>query len=706
MDTHICAAASVGLQQLRSAPPLVGTHWFYYDPTREYDEDDDELLKAESGIEFDLHDHIQPPEPVENQQFIPSEDVQPPKCLWQILDLSKAPKKRVTKSRSQLIPKPQGVAVQVKNEEHASSEVVYPKPPLERYPLIWSESRQEICETLDWFRSYQGGVYFSKDIAKGYLLSAFSAERDIFHHGGRLVISHGGGKADSIHSINGKSQFQEASDQTSNDKSVRSLLNTMTLQLPIVLLIDDKYRLFPFDLSSKGCTYAVLGFYRIAYAWAEKQPNPNNGTAIVKYKFAFQWCSEQGDPWWFSPSYSNTALPTAVIKQYVLNPELTHLFIRPGKICNVCNTSSPQTYAEGWMCLASSCARFWCMGDTFAPLGLSYDEEFLKPVQFAIEGVPDIRPVHPTLFAKEDDITTTSQFCKGWHCLTCGRLSCRLYKWEHWQCQNCDAIVTVEGRLRNANEFRNQTQGVRFLRHRTSEYSGIITPMSQQYQHEKGFAGYTTFILPCNRGRIHVIYSSPLGNAEADAILQKYQDQARTGHLRFRRWPLRAHKCRGTLLTNYFSQNTGEPYQYVGGAENTVPFTEDSAATDALRLIEKRMLQAINPPISANFNEVLSAAYMDKQKMAYHSDAERGLGPVVASLSLGASAYMHFRLHSQYSNEVPNPSARIVLSLFLRHGDIMVMEGANVQKYYEHTVVPLNFRFAATARSIDSDRHY
>lgn len=38
-----------------------------------------------------------------------------------------------------------------------------------------AQSRQEICESFDWFRSYQGGVYFIKDIVKGYLLSAFSA---------------------------------------------------------------------------------------------------------------------------------------------------------------------------------------------------------------------------------------------------------------------------------------------------------------------------------------------------------------------------------------------------------------------------------------------------------------------------------------------------------------------------------------------------
>jgi len=71
------------------------------------------------------------------------------------------------------------------------------------------QSRQEVCETIDWFRSYQGGVYFARNMVKGYLLSAFSSKyvdivthfgsrdlchvhrRDRFEHGGRLIISHG-----------------------------------------------------------------------------------------------------------------------------------------------------------------------------------------------------------------------------------------------------------------------------------------------------------------------------------------------------------------------------------------------------------------------------------------------------------------------------------------------------------------------------------
>jgi hypothetical protein len=42
------------------------------------------------------------------------------------------------------------------------------------------------------------------------------------------------------------------------------------------------------------------------------------------------------------------------------------------------------------------------------------------------------------------------------------------------------------------------------------------------------------------RGKIHHIRGRPSGNKEADRILQMYQDQASSGELEFRRWPLKS----------------------------------------------------------------------------------------------------------------------------------------------------------------------
>ncbi|EGO00090.1 hypothetical protein SERLA73DRAFT_52598, partial [Serpula lacrymans var. lacrymans S7.3] len=144
---------------------------------------------------------------------------------------------------------------------------------------------------------------------KGYLLSAFSANRDIFHHGGKFIISHGGGKAESVLSREGGPQTQLADDQDSTDKSVRALLNTFASKNPLVLLVDDKYALFPYDLASSRYTYVVLGHFWISHAWAEYQPASNTRGRVVRYKFAFQWCEEQGPPWWIPKTDEDNCTP-------------------------------------------------------------------------------------------------------------------------------------------------------------------------------------------------------------------------------------------------------------------------------------------------------------------------------------------------------------------------------------------------------------
>ncbi|KAH9011931.1 hypothetical protein EDB85DRAFT_1878091, partial [Lactarius pseudohatsudake] len=210
-----------------------------------------------------------------------------------------------------------------------------------------------------------------------------------------------------------------------------------------------------------------------------------------------------------------------------------------------------------------------------------------------------------------------------------------------------------------------------------------------------------SYFRPFIRGRVHLISGHPSINGKADEVFQQYQDQAADGKIQFRRWPLR-NVSKGQLLSNYFSQNTGAPYQYIGGAERTTPLKDGAPAVlGALHLIQHRIETTLG--MREDFNEVLSAAYMEKQKMAFHSDSERGLGPVVASLSLGSTAEMHFRLQSKYT--VPGDRRKVAMSLILRHGDILVMEGAGVQKYYQHTVVPKSFRIVATVRSISPENY-
>ncbi|KAF7976824.1 hypothetical protein HWV62_5506 [Athelia sp. TMB] len=423
------------------------------------------------------------------------------------------------------------------------------------------------------------------------------------------------------------------------DKSVRALLNNYSQNRPIVLIADDRFKLFPYNLSATNCA--------------------------------------QGDPWWLKSDATTTisdlgnapVAPTmpkvelddseAVAVQVQSRTGLTgRPIVRPIPVgdseiafrkpdsgtfikCETCKIQTPQVYKQGWMCLSPQCRAFWKLADgSIPPLHLDYAPRFLElaPPKGFPQSLPSICPATPQE-ADSDAITTAFAFTKGWHCTKCGRLSSR-------------GFLTNE--------------------------KGIFKCRSETYEVEGSRGEYIKYVLPYSRGFIHLIRGNVLANGKADEIFEQYQKEAGTADkLVFRRFPMRAHKCRGPLLTNYFSQNSGEPYQYVGGTDNTVPFSDTAqAVNNALELIRTRAEAALKT--KPHFNEILSAAYMERQKMAFHSDSERGLGPVVASLSLGSAAHMHFRSHARLAEGKEN-----ALTLILRHGDVVVMEGADVQDCYE-----------------------
>ncbi|KAL0956319.1 hypothetical protein HGRIS_002472 [Hohenbuehelia grisea] len=603
--------------------------------------------------------------------------------------------------------------------ETKDSTTLEPKKCLPRYPPIWSQSRQEICETFNWFRSYQGGVYYKDGFAKGYLLSGFAANRDIFASDGLIIISHGGGKAESLHSSKGQTEKQLASDQLAQDKSVRALLENYERQRPLVLLVDDKYALFPWNLSSREVTYAVLGFYLIKDAWAEYQPAMNEAGRVVRYKFAFQWCSNQGAPWWFDVDQERSYLAAKTSSMSNASPisdSRSHRKLHTMRTtsatkinhpsCSDCSLRSPSVFMQGWMCLNPKCKAFWTLLNGSSPSdNLHYKPEFLIPGAEPplLHRTEDLIPANP-IRDPSNGVTTDEGATVGWYCADCGRVSCRS-RWEMWHCSNCQAQYLVKGSLRIAREFRSLIPPVPWRDHGTNIVDGSGITLKESFTYNSGgnaMALCEAFELPHARGQIiHIRAASPISNKEADRIFEDYQTQASNGTLPFRRWPLRSHKLRGPMLTHYFSQNTGVPYQYVGGSENTISFDDvPSAVQRARELICLRIKQALKR--ESQFNEVLSCAYMVKQKMAFHSDAEAGLGPLIAGLSLGAPALMHFRPHYHHEHD---PSKRgIALSIILRHGDVLVMDGLDVQKYYEHTVIPTNFRIAATARDIHALR--
>ena len=116
----------------------------------------------------------------------------------------------------------------------------------------------------------------------------------------------------------------------------------------------------------------------------------------------------------------------------------------------------------------------------------------------------------------------------------------------------------------------------------------------------------------------------------------------------------------------YPSLSTHGP-QYVGAADKTLPFDKcPPCVLCALELVRTRAAMMLGERPA--FNELLTAAYMEKQAMGFHTDGERGLGPIVASLSMGSPAIMKFRTLEDRKT--------VVLSLVLRHVRFFILNYA------------------------------
>jgi hypothetical protein len=105
--------------------------------------------------------------------------------------------------------------------------------------------------------------------------------------------------------------------------------------------------------------------------------------------------------------------------------------------------------------------------------------------------------------------------------------------------------------------------------------------------------------------------------------------------------------------------------------------------------------------------------FLLRKSPQFHSDAEKGLGSIISALSLGSTALMHFRAIPIKQKELSQdseakqkpPRSQVALTLELRHvriipiappesksnystqGDVIVMEGLEVQDYYQYAFI-------------------
>ncbi|ODO06332.1 hypothetical protein L198_01564 [Cryptococcus wingfieldii CBS 7118] len=625
--------------------------------------------------------------------------------------------------------------------------------PKER-PPVWAESRQELCEALPYYRSFQSGLYMHSKVTFGYLLEAFPAplvlyimgdndlltlglSRDAWASNGRVIISHGGGQCICPKLPNGKQGPPVLqADQSRSDARVDALLTAAERRTPIVLIAGEGYKELPWKLD---CAYVVLGWYWISYTWVEAEPAykgtkpPSGRDYFHRIKIRFDWVESQGDPWWDSEipvsplpvnQLSSTPRRPCGISSSSEAAEMILSFEQPSPKTSTHNfesytestpswpgaselpISSPDLQGEDhnnlrWLYLPHlrlakpqnlhrrSHLRSSLMPRLLPPSHPSrappHSADFHAHPLLPYEVVPP-GPVEDWPEADEGGLGGAGEktLWRGWVCSECGRANCR-YRWEVWECQACgnstaQLNASHQVPLCRLTDLRDTFLGDGVIRHSTGVSASLTV------SRELG-AVVAIYELP-EAGKVYHIM--PFDKQYATELFYEYQREA-TSKSWFQRRSLKS----GSLLAQHFAFNSGVPYKYIVDTLST-PFDESPACvTKAVDRITSSVATVWGEEYQ--FNEILSVCYREGQKMGYHDDGEPGLGPVVASLSLGSSAMLSFR---PKPGEKQRGNPDVALNITLSHGDFMIMDGHEIQRKYHHRVVPQGFRIAATARRI------
>lgn len=625
------------------------------------------------------------------------------------------------------------------------------KPAPAGQPEVWADGRQELCETLHYFRSYQSACYTTGGLARGFMFDKVAHARDYIDSD--VVISRAGG---GLAKDKDSGEMKSSSDQTDDTPIVQALKNCIKHYNPVVIItgIDN-----PHIPAQPPHQYCVLDYFKPTHIWFEKSGN----SKILRYRF--EKLNTQKKSWWRPVDEQDP------VELGVLEPPVE-------KDCDCCGKSSIQIYLNGWMCLQPSCAAFWNLvnGSSFGSYhqsqepteaSLVYDPRFLKQKTVWPNDNHDYplgsNPPGISNYAIPGE-DTSQAFWSGIVCSDCGRCNSRL-NYMGWECKNptCDFKLYPPHTLIPATTIREPFWPLTNDYTMSRDVQSSLIDVSVSFRHGYRINRYT---LPGIDGFItHMIANKKVVEEPGgpDSMFEELQQT----DIDLRRRAMPNGQLKGDSFCRQFAVNYGMPYKFIAA---TASHSFDTAARSitatrsrlnwAAKFLQTQetktsMEQVSKDWIDEEFNEVLALGYFEAQKINYHDDGEFGLGPTIATLSLGAPGTMRIRMKARHYHgcssagvydaspplpgcqqfsarsalhpslahlhasdakafrarlkEIPRElklkasgNAKDVLRMELGHGDIVVMHGSEVQKYYEHAVEHAGkLRFALTCRYID-----
>ncbi|KAG7108578.1 hypothetical protein HYQ44_012454 [Verticillium longisporum] len=612
-------------------------------------------------------------------------------------------------------------------------------------PVVWSENRQALCDSLWYFKQHQAGSYPIDGVLRGFLLDGESTIRDIVTSDVIISTLGGGRQKDST------TKMSVRVNETRNC-IVNQCKEAFKRGVPVAVIIGRKCTLTPVRVLYN---YNVLDWFTITDLWIEKDGQND----IFFWKIRLER-TDRTTPSWCQPddALTQTVEPRpfphgkldcvhcGVLSMYsfaqgwaCLNGNCEqHFTLADGTSltdlsyaghsatiiawCSECKHASKTIFVEGWTCYNRGCSKAFEFPAEVDMGALTYSEAFLSE-RTTFPTPPD--SLVPPMPNPSDGCGTEKAARISIVCPRCRGCSRRVY-WNRWSCDNkeCNYILPAAPRPLSIEDIRAETTKRKSLLQVKKNDSLVQRDLMicghkvEQYflpdMEAKGQCCGTVLIFRATDA-INNTRNGP------NHLWMDIQEAAARGD-DFKR---NAVKCPGTsseILTRNFQRNWGAPYKFVVAVKSTSFKEAPPYVMQALKRMQwagRQSVQASNDgfeqghalkPASmdtkfVDFNELLTIGYMEDDAISYHDDGEDTLGPTVATLSLGSSARMLFAEKTKYNPKTKkgtrSTARNQVLAFPVHHGDMVVMHGAQVHQQYDHKVEPSGKRrFALTCRNI------
>jgi hypothetical protein len=622
-----------------------------------------------------------------------------------------------------------------------ASRFITTKPEPSSQPEIWADDRVELCETLHYYRSYKSACYETGGLVKAFMFAANAHPRDFMD--ASVITSRAGGGLEYDEDTR---EMKMKGDQKEH-ASIAALRNNMRQRHPVVIITSQSNPCMPSRCPRRFC---VLGYFKPANIWCEKTKGH------VFWRLRFEKLNYQTPSWWQPKGTVEIAKPGSLPPPVV-------------QTCEVCLVESQQHYIGAWMCLQSGCTAFWKTKTDSGLVepnesSLVHDPRFLKqrnpwPMEnLTYPLISETAHISGHAIAGED---CARAHWSGIVCPLCGRC-CPRRDWWGWKCYTpgCGYERKAPHTLIPAASIREPFEPLATTYMPSRDLLDPRVTLDISFAHNYRIHRYT---IPGTEGFVTHLIANKTVVEESDGPDDMFEElQCVEIGLR------RRHVGHREYLTRHFTVNYGMPYKFIAAAE-TSPFEDATSAIVngrsrlnwATKLVLAQYQGQTMEDISKEwkpkeFNEVLALGYLEDQGIGYHDDGEMGLGPTIATLSLGAPGVMKLRMKPKHyygaspsgiiTQEPPilgclayesrraaqqsiedlkrldrqtyskrarqvamelglkhsAKSPKDVLEMYVGHGDIVVMHGTDLQKYYEHAVKPSGkLRFALTCRRIE-----